>query len=259
MLQAFFLFFVGASLGSLFVSIVERGSLKKILFGKAHCDNCALEIKGHCLIPVVSWLCLRGRCSRCKKFLPFTYLLFEAGLGLAFVLLWSSYFGLELGVIEASRFEWMGFLRDLFFTLVFAFLFLQDLSYKTLSDKIIFFSLIAALVFNFALGNSFQSMVIGSAAVGGFLFLQYAISRGKWIGGGDVKFGVLLGTLLGAHGGPLALLSAYVLGVSVAIVMLLSGIATRKTMVPFGAFMALAGFVVMLYADELFEILKKIL
>ena len=81
------------------------------------------------------------------------------------------------------------------------------------------------------------------------------ISRGAWIGGGDIRMGVLLGILLGLVGGIEALFLAYIIGASVAVVMLLSGVATRKTMIAFGTFLALSGYIVLLSGPELLEII----
>lgn len=222
--------------------------------GPSKCSNCTLEIKGHHSLPVLSWFHLRGRCRYCKINIPFTYVLFEAGLGFALVAVWGMHFGFGLEVLQASAGQWSFFLRDVFFTLVLTLLFLSDYVWQLLPDKITFPAILIALVWNLGLGHDWQDLLLGGAVVGGFFFLQYAISRGRWIGGGDIRMGVLLGVLLGLVGGIEALFLAYILGASIAIVMLLSGMATRKTMIPFGTFLALAGFVVMLWGEQLLEI-----
>lgn len=251
MLVAFFVFFLGASLGSFLAVWAERGSLRKAARGRSHCGNCTLTLKGHHLIPVLSWLGLRGRCGHCKRRLPFTYLLFEAGLGFALVLLWGHHFGFGLDVLQATPLAWSLFLRSLFFTLVFALLFAYDLFHQLLPDRITIPAIIIALVWNIALGLDARDLALGALAVGGFFALQFLISRGRWIGGGDVRMGILLGALLGLVGGVEALFIAYILGAAVAIVMLLSGAATRKTMIPFGTFLALAGYSVLLWGEEI--------
>ncbi len=251
MLQAFFVFFIGASLGSFLAVWAERGSLRKATKGRSHCGNCTKTLKGHHLIPVLSWLGLRGKCGHCKRRLPFTYLLFEAGLGFALVLLFARHFGFELGVLEADPFAWSLFLRDLFFTLLFALLFAYDLFHQLLPDRITIPAIVIALVWNLTLGFGLADLALGGVVIGGFFALQFFFSRGRWVGGGDIRMGVLLGMLLGLAGGAEALFLAYILGAGIAIVMLLSGIATRKTMIPFGTFLALAGYVVLLWGRAL--------
>ncbi|HBL39677.1 TPA: hypothetical protein DDZ10_03340 [Candidatus Uhrbacteria bacterium] len=251
MLQAFFVFFFGASLGSFLAVWAERGSLKKAAKGRSHCGNCTMTLKGHHLIPVISWLGLRGRCGHCKRHLSFTYLLFEAGLGFAFVLLWAHHFGFGLGVLEADGLAWSLFLRDLVFTLALALLFAYDLFRQTLPDRITLPAVVIAFVWNLLLGFDIRDLLLGALVVGGFFALQFFISRGRWIGGGDIRMGVLLGVLLGLAGGVEALFLAYIFGAGVAIVMLLSGVATRKTMIPFGTFLALGGYIVLLWGEEI--------
>jgi len=254
MLIAFFVFLVGASLGSFLAVWAQRGGFKKALLGRSNCDNCTLEIKGHCLIPIVSWFGLRGKCKKCRISIPFTYVLFEAGLGFALVLLWHHHFGLGLEVLEAGSGAWLVFLRDLFFTLTFALLFIYDYFWKLLPDKITIPAIAIAFAWNLAIGYNWFDLVVGAAIVGGFFFLQYAISRGRWIGGGDVRFGLLLGVMFGIYDGVLSLFVAYILGASIAIVMLLSGTADRKTIIPFGTFLAVSGFIVMLWGGRLLDL-----
>jgi len=255
MLQAFFVFFLGASLGSFLCAWAERGSFLRTARGRSLCENCTITLKGHHLIPVFGWLGLRGKCGHCKRRLPFTYVLFEAGLGFALVLLFAHHFGLDLGVLSADGLAWSLFLRDLFFTLVFALLFAYDLFRMELPDRITLPAIVIAFVWNFFLGVDLLHLLYGALALGGFFSLQFVISRGTWIGGGDIRMGILLGVLLGLVGGVEALLLAYILGASTAIVMLLSGVATKKTMIPFGTFLALAGFIVLLWGNEFLNLL----
>ena len=242
-------------MGSFLAVWAERGSLKEATRGRSVCNNCTLTLKGHHLIPVLSWLFLRGKCGHCKSRLPFTYLLFEAALGFALVFLWTHHFGTGLEVLEATKLEWSFFFRDFFFTFVFALLFAYDLFHQLLPDRITLPAILIALFWNLALGYGWQDLIFGGAIVGGFFLLQFVISRGAWIGGGDIRMGVLLGILLGLVGGIEALFLAYIIGASVAVVMLLSGVATRKTMIAFGTFLALSGYIVLLSGPELLEII----
>ena len=254
MLLAFFVFLIGASLASFLTVWAERGSFMKASKGRSSCGNCTLTIFGHHLVPVFSWLALRGKCRRCKVKIPFFYIIFEASLGFAFVLLFGKYFGFDLGVVSASGETWIYFVRDLFFLLVFSLLFVYDYFWQLLPDKITIPAVVIAFVANVFLGFGYQDMIIGGAIVGGFFFVQYAISRGTWVGGGDIRFGVLLGFLLGTVDGVLSLFIAYIIGASVAIIMLMSGVATRKSALPMGTFLAIAGFIVLMWGPQISKI-----
>ena len=94
-------------------------------------------------------------------------------------------------------------------------------------------------------------MLLGAAALGGFFLLQFAVSKGKWIGGGDIRMGMLMGFMLGLVHGLAALFVAYVLGAIVGAYLLLTKKATRKTQLPFGTFLALGTVIILLFGRPL--------
>jgi len=98
---------------------------------------------------------------------------------------------------------------------------------------------------------SIPSMFMGALIVGGFFFLQFVFSKGEWVGGGDVRMGILMGVMLGFKNALAALLLAYVLGACVGGGLLLMKKVQRKTMIPFGTFLSLATVIMMLYGDNL--------
>lgn len=250
MLTAFFVFLLGASVASFLFVWAERRSFRAAGTGRSVCNNCTLTLHGRDLVPVFSFLFLRGRCRRCKRCLPWMYLLFEVILGLALVaILWNAANGSWMNLLTLPRQEALLLARDIFFTLVFALLFAFDLCTQTLPDRITIPAIVIAAIWNIALGVSFPPMVWGALVCGGFFALQYLVSRGTWIGSGDIRYGFLLGILLGFSGGVLALFLAYVIGASVAIILLLSGLATRKSALPMGVFLSIAGFLVLVWGD----------
>jgi leader peptidase (prepilin peptidase)/N-methyltransferase len=84
----------------------------------------------------------------------------------------------------------------------------------------------------------------GAAVLSGLFYALFTLSKGKWIGFGDVKLAVALGLLAGGVlEATLLLFAASVLGMLVSLPLLLSGKANRKSLVPFGPFL-LAGMVV---------------
>ncbi len=79
------------------------------------------------------------------------------------------------------------------------------------------------------------------------------ISKGTWVGGGDIRMGALMGFMLGLEHGLVALFIAYVLGAIVGVAMMASGKATRKTPVPFGSFLAVATVIVLFVGQPLID------
>jgi leader peptidase (prepilin peptidase)/N-methyltransferase len=145
-------------------------------------------------------------------------------------------------------------LFDFIFWLVmivgFVALALYDIRWYLLPDVIVF-PLIAlafiqvsgdALLFEHS-WQAFTGPLFGVVAISGTFLALYAVSRGTWIGFGDVKLGIILGLLAGgALRASLVLLAASLLGTLVALPLVIQGRATRKTHLPFGPLL-LAGLV----------------
>ena len=229
----------------------DRGGLARSLFGRSACGHCRQALPPIHLIPIVSWLFLRGRCAFCKHRLSPVYPLFEAGVGFALALVWVRHLGWNPDLFLVDGHLWGLLARDVTFTIVLALLFIYDLRRMLLPDRITIPGIMIALVWNAVLGFPESDLALGGLFVGGFFLVQYLVSRGRWVGGGDVRMGVLLGVMLGLLGGIEAVFVAYILGALVALVLLALGRATRKTPLPFGTFLAVAGFVVLLWGREL--------
>jgi prepilin signal peptidase PulO-like enzyme (type II secretory pathway) len=94
--------------------------------------------------------------------------------------------------------------------------------------------------------------LLGLAVLGGLFYLLFQISRGKWIGGGDVKLGFVLGLLVGGPGmSILVLFLASTAGTLVTMPLLVTGRAKRTSRIPFGPFLLLATFIVQLFGTSL--------
>ena len=129
-------------------------------------------------------------------------------------------------------------------------IFFYDLKYKEIPDKFslpaIGIAIAGALIFK---TPTLTSMLIGGLAIGGFFLAQFVLSKGKWIGGGDIRLGALIGLLLGWQLGLVAMIAAYILGSLVSISLLATKKATRKTSIPFGPFLV-AGTVIAIFHGQ---------
>ena len=86
---------------------------------------------------------------------------------------------------------------------------------------------------------------------GGFFLLQFLISRGKWIGGGDIRLGFLMGLMLGWPYALVALFMAYILGALIGTGLLATGKKKMQSQIPFGTFLSLATLVALLFGSQL--------
>lgn len=234
---------------------VDRGSWARSVIGRSRCDQCAHVLGALQLVPVLSWVWLRGRCASCHGLLSRVYPLVECGVGLALSLVWirAVGFGADPLAIDAS--VWAVVLQNAVFTTLLALLFLYDLRRGRLPDRITIPAIILVVVWNGLQGRDGREMLLGALVVGGFFLAQFLVSRGRWVGGGDIRMGVLLGVMLGLVGGMEALVLAYVLGACVGLWLIAFRGATRKTPLPFGTFLAIGGYVVLLWGPELLSLL----
>lgn len=162
---------------------------------------------------------------------------------------------LATGLLLAGLFMVNGFsilfLRDAIFTIFLIILFVYDLRYHLLLDRFTIPAMIVALLLNLFIGVPVWSMFVGAIVLGGFFLGQYWLSKGQWIGDGDIRMGVVMGLMLGLRDGLVALFLAYVIGAAIGVLLLLTKKAKFKTQIPFGTFLAGATLVSLLFGGQI--------
>ena len=88
---------------------------------------------------------------------------------------------------------------------------------------------------------------------GGFFLLQFVISKGKWIGGGDIRLGLFMGASLGFPEILIALFLAYILGSFIGIFLIIIGKKKMSSKLPFGTFLAPATLITLFCGDKILE------
>ncbi|EKD43047.1 MAG: hypothetical protein ACD_72C00483G0001 [uncultured bacterium] len=241
----FLILLLGLILGSFLNSWIWRTHDNVSMFGytRSMCVHCRRQLSWYENIPLLSFLVLKGKCRTCKKPIPFTYPLVE--LLTAFALWFAAYHQLS---VQFS--EWV-LLRDVFYVVFLIIIFFYDLQYQLVLSKIVWSGVAIALLVNwYILNQPLEPMLIGAVVGGGFFWLQYVISKGRWIGGGDVRLGFMMGVWLGWPNILAALFFAYILGAIISIFLLISKKAGRKTEIPFGTFLAVSTFFTLYYGDK---------
>lgn len=248
-LVLFFIF--GLIIGSfLNVVIFRLAKAESFLFGHSHCQSCNHELGPSDLIPVFSFVYLRGKCRYCKAKISWQYPIVELLSGLVFLL-----FGLQFGVSVSL----IWFLVLASFLLVIA---VFDLKHYLILDKVIFPALALALLRNFYQDFVTHTPVISphsltilgiisALIISGFFLAQFLLSRGRWIGLGDVKLGLLLGLLAPWPQAIALLLLAYFLGAIAGIGLILAGHKNLGSKLPFGVFLGLSAIITMLYGTQI--------
>lgn len=223
-----------------------------IVTGRSMCSYCKYPLAAKDLIPVISWLSLRGKCRYCHKPIqdtPFaeiiTPLLFIASFAfwpIAFNTLGKLLFGF-----------WLVFLVG------FMALALYDLRWRLLPNRIVYplivLAVLQVIVSMLVTDNKWRVLTeafLGFLVGGGIFWLLFQMSGGKWIGGGDVKLGWLLGLIVG---GPVAsflmIFLASLLGTIISVPLLVTHKTNAKGHIPFGPFLIASAIIVRLLGASL--------
>lgn len=248
---------LGVCLGSFVNAAVWRIKVKKnIVHDRSECVHCHHKLSTVDLVPILSWVGLRGKCRYCKKPISAQYPIVEAAVMLYFVgsyLLWP--------VALDSVYAWIDFGLWLSYGAGLAILFVYDLRWYLLPDKVVW-PLVAlgatdfinmALWQQWSLGQFVAELTLSVMVIAGVYYALYFLSKGKWVGFGDVKLGLFMGLALGWQAGAVCLLAANVLGCLIILPGLVSGKLKRDSRIPFGPFL-IAGFVIAgIWGRQLFE------
>lgn len=243
----FFVFFFGLILGSFLNSIIWRLWDNITIFSgsRSMCVYCRRTLSWKENIPLLSWLVLRGKCAHCKKNISAYYPLVEFGVAATLTLVAYHYFPM-------SHFSEWHLLRDLVFIAFLVVIFVQDLRYQVILSNVVWIGAVFGLVINVSfLHYDFNSLALGALIGGGFFLIQFLVSSGRWIGGGDVRLGVMMGLWLGWQDTVVALFLAYIIGAIFGLFLLVTKKANSKTAVPFGTFLSVSTVVSMYWGQSL--------
>lgn len=225
-----------------------------IVLGRSRCDHCKRQIAWYDNIPLVSYLWLRGKCRHCGKPIDQYHPVLELSSGL-FLAATYLYYGLSWQGLVASVF-------GLFMLLIFAY----DLRHQIIPNVVVVPAIVLSLVvllYQFLLSSHHadwqlsvwstdpESYLLAAGVLGLFFLALSVVSRGTWIGGGDLKLAVLIGLLLGWPYALVAVMLAYVIGSVYAIVLLVTNRATLKTSIAFGPMLVIGYFVAAFYGDTI--------
>ncbi len=211
---------------------------------RSFCIKCEKSIKIRDNIPLLSFLLLKGRCRFCQHAIPWRYPFIEV-LTALLTLITAWQFGLSLACLGALIFTWS----------LIALTFI-DGEIQLLPDNLTLPLLWLGIIFNLSshfcsLQDSVLGAIIGYLSFWSFAGLFQIISRKKGMGHGDFKLLSALGAWLGWQALPLIIVLSSFTGSLIAIGLLLSKRLTRNQPVPFGPFLAGAGWLSLIWHDKI--------
>lgn len=207
------LFIIGACAGSFAACVVDRLHTKRDwVKGRSECDDCHHPLKPLDLIPILSWVCLQGKCRYCKKPIGYLPLMLELAMAILFIL---SAMGLapllETTSLRLITFMELGKTVVLLIWLValtlLAILAVYDMLYHILPNVIVYPAIVVAMIyvlfFNTITGvmlytTWWQDALLALLVLAGLYGSLWLIGKGKFIGMGDVKLCVALSLLIGS-------------------------------------------------------------
>jgi len=249
-----FLFAIlGLLVGSFLNVCIDRlPQNKSIAYPPSHCEVCQHKLSAKDLIPVFSYLRLRGRCRYCQASVPRRLFWVELATALIFALLYWHYgLSVELGVMA-------------FYACLFTIIFVIDLEHGLILNKVVYPSMVVALLLAL-LPQSWLTQVtwltqviepgIASAALGGAIgfaiFLLIALVSRGGMGWGDVKLAALIGLATGFPLVFVAIIMGAILGGIVAVPLLIAKKRNRRQTVPFGPFLGVAAMITLLWGSNI--------
>lgn len=245
---ALFLAVLGLAFGSFVMALTWRLHVgKDFVKGRSMCEHCGHVLQPLDLIPLVSWLWLRGQCRYCQTAISWLNPVTEALIALLFVgsyLFWP--FALTTWVAWVSLSIWL-----IYIVLLVA-LAVYDFRWMLLPDGLTVIAGCLGLVDvglrlwqtgSLTVPGYVTHIILGASALGGFYWVLHTASKGRWVGFGDVKLGLFMGAVLGWQQALLTLFLANAFGLVVAVPGMASGKLSMRSRFPFGPFL-IAGFIV---------------
>lgn len=248
-------FLLGACVGSFVNVLIDRTIAgEDWVRGRSHCDHCKKTLAWYDMIPIVSYLFFLGKSRCCKKRLSYRYPLVETLVGMLFVWwLMAGFFFFNLVsapllVIQPAFWLLTG--------IILLILGLADLFYGVVLVGIVWFASVATLLYRLVLWYygayqmlDLQNSVIMAAVFYGLFWLLWKTTRGRGMAEGDMYMALYMGLLLGYPKGMVAMMGSFVLGAVVGVLLILTGIRSRKDSVPFVPFMVVATTIALIWGE----------
>ncbi len=279
---SFLVFMLGASIGSFILLIADRYNTgASFLRGRSVCFNCSTVIGFFELIPIFSFIFLRGKCKHCDSKLSIYYILVEIIMGLLALIVVCE---LGINILNVTGIHFVYFLFALSIFAVFLLITIYDLRHFIIPDTFLFFLIFLSIIKLIVTGHPLNNIVAAIIIPLPFLII-WLVSRGKWLGFGDVKYMAVIGLLLGIPIGVSAVVVAFWIGALFAVAAMIAEFGVRnyktilykyfgkkttkknsakllkkdknftmKTAIPFGPFLSLGTLIAFCFSLDIFSL-----
>lgn len=279
-------FILGCFLGSLSLCLAVRSVTNKSFWGRSYCFKCNKRLHWYDLLPIVSYLYLKGKCRYCKSSFGVRHLIVEIVTGVLVAILF--FLNLTpLSFFPGNPVYYLEFSFKIFILVTLVILFLTDIETGLLPDRItipatvislgywilisflkislLFYGLTTSELGRYLLPpytnyfwehsllilNPFKWAIASSLLIGLFFGSLIYITKGRGMGGGDLKMGIFLGLALGLPGGILSLMLSFLLGSLVGIALLIAKLKSFGQTIPFGPFLSTGAIIALFWGEKI--------
>ena len=255
------LFFIGLFFGSFLNVLADRLPRGETILGRSKCESCKHALAWFDLIPIISFIKLKGTCRYCSKSFSSEYIVAEIGTGVMFACTWY--------LSQLNHFQLVQSIVSLGVTSTLIVMFLADMQYRIIPDSMqILLGLLAVIIHSFAFIRGdreisvyleqFSRMLLDGGMVMAPLLLIFLITKGKGMGFGDVKYSFVVGLLLGMWNGFIALYMSFVFGGVVGAYLLWVKKMDRKKAIPFGPYLFVGTYIMYFFESDIILLIQRI-
>ncbi len=262
----FLIFILGLVFGS-FISAYTYRLPKNISIskGRSFCPKCKSKIAWYDNIPILSYVLLSGKCRRCGLPISLRYPVIEISTGAAFLTLYlfllespqvfNNYLFGDINFININKQIFLTLPYLLTITGILIAIFVMDFEYRIIPDNLIYtlfiFQSVILIVFNSS--NLYTGFLAGlSASL--FLLILHLVTKGKGMGLGDVKLVIPLGMLLGLKNVYLWMLTSFVIGALVGLILIFLKKTSFGRQIAFGPFLIISFYINLFFGSVLMRI-----
>lgn len=245
----FFIF--GSVMGSFYHVLATRLSNGlSIISPRSHCEKCKHELKWYELIPILSYIFLGGKCSKCKEKLPISYLLMEICTGILFSVCYHKFgFSLEL-------------LTSLIFVSSLIIVIISDIEYMIILDEVLLFAIAGIIIVDIINIGLYETTLCILSGIGAFLSILVikkmgdVIFKQESLGGGDIKLMFLVGLVIGFPMSICNIFFATFIAFPIALILLIT---KKDNIIPFGPFLSMSAIILYIWGITFTDIINYII
>ena len=251
-----YIFIIGTVCGSFFnVCIYRIPEKQSVSNPPSHCPSCNTRLKPRDLIPVLSYILSGRKCRYCKEKISSRYAIVELLTGILFLIVFNE-FDMDISTVYY-----------LILTSILIIITFIDIDHYIIPDELLIIGSLFAVIFNavfkiITLKESLLGAIICGGGVLALIYLIEFIVKKEVMGGGDIKLFAMIGLFLGVKYSLLAALISVYVGAIFGIATIIHSKIKKtefESMIPYGPFISIATFIVMLYGNDIINWYMKLM